>query len=120
MLGFSCVPSLRVLAFIFVAGGVLFSTTPVQGQELSSSQSPSEGPTHSSQLPDWAEPSSGTSGAEGSNTARINDQVRTKQPSLPDDPQQVPVDGGLALLAAAGAGYAVRRLNNEEKDEHED
>lgn len=28
----------------------------------------------------------------------------------PPPPEQIPVDGGLALLAAAGAGYAVRKL----------
>ena len=31
-------------------------------------------------------------------------------PSLPNAPQQVPVDGGLSLLALAGAAYGVRRL----------
>jgi len=31
-------------------------------------------------------------------------------PDLPDDPPIVPVDGGLALLALAGAGYAAHRL----------
>ena len=31
-------------------------------------------------------------------------------PSMPGDPSQVPVDGGLGWLAAAGAAYAVRRL----------
>jgi hypothetical protein len=38
-------------------------------------------------------------------------------PTLPGGPTQVPVDGGLALLAAAGAGYAVRKLKNDEDDE---
>jgi hypothetical protein len=27
------------------------------------------------------------------------------------------VDGGIALLAAAGAGYAVRKLNEDDDDE---
>jgi hypothetical protein len=31
----------------------------------------------------------------------------------------VPVDGGLAFLAAAGAGYAVRKLNEEDEDGEE-
>lgn len=31
-------------------------------------------------------------------------------PPPPPAPEQVPIDGGLALLAAAGAGYAVRKL----------
>lgn len=31
-------------------------------------------------------------------------------PSFPTAPAQVPIDGGLSLLAAAGAAYAARRL----------
>jgi len=45
--------------------------------------------------------------------------MQTNQPSLPGDPNQVPVDGGLALLAAAGAGYAVRKLNEDEEDDED-
>lgn len=31
-------------------------------------------------------------------------------PTLPDDPEgNVPIDGGLSLLVAAGVGYAVKR-----------
>lgn len=35
-------------------------------------------------------------------------------PGTPDDPgpPEVPIDGGLGLLAAAGAAYAARRLRN--------
>jgi len=44
-------------------------------------------------------------------------QMNSTPPTLPDDPPQVPVDGGLALLAAAGAGYAVRKLNEEDEDD---
>ena len=40
--------------------------------------------------------------------------METNGPPPGDVP--VPVDGGLALLAAAGAGYAVRRLSEEEED----
>ena len=39
------------------------------------------------------------------------------QPSFPDDPQQIPVDGGLALLTAAGAGYAIKRYRDKQKNE---
>jgi hypothetical protein len=46
--------------------------------------------------------------------------MQTKDaPSLPGSPDQVPVDGGLALLAAAGAGYAVRKLNQDEEDDED-
>ena len=38
------------------------------------------------------------------------------QPSFPDDPQQIPVDGGLALLTAAGAGYALKNFRDKQKN----
>ncbi|MFA5669525.1 MAG: hypothetical protein WC967_09775 [Balneolaceae bacterium] len=31
-------------------------------------------------------------------------------PGLPGAPSQAPIDGGLALLAAAGGGYALNKL----------
>lgn len=34
-------------------------------------------------------------------------------PSFPDKPKQTPIDGGLALLAAAGAGYAIKKLKDQ-------
>jgi hypothetical protein len=37
------------------------------------------------------------------------------QPGFPDDPAAVPVDGGLTLLAAAGAAYGVNRLRQRRK-----
>ena len=37
------------------------------------------------------------------------------QPSFPDDPDQIPIDGGLVLLFAAGSGYALRKLNVKKK-----
>lgn len=36
-------------------------------------------------------------------------------PGLPD-PDQAPIDGGLALLAAAGCGYAIKKLRDPEKE----
>lgn len=36
-------------------------------------------------------------------------------PSLPNAPQQAPIDGGLALLAASGGAYAWNRLRKREK-----
>ncbi|MEM9996379.1 MAG: hypothetical protein AAF809_01665 [Bacteroidota bacterium] len=35
-------------------------------------------------------------------------------PTLPGGPTQVPIDGGLGLLALAGAGYAVRKLKQRQ------
>ena len=70
-----------------------------------------------SDLPDWAEPAQ----PQSRNTARPGQESAQKNaadpPPLPDPPSRVPVDGGLALLAAAGAGYAVRKLNEEDDDE---
>lgn len=37
------------------------------------------------------------------------------QPGMPGAPTQSPIDGGLALLALAGTGYAVRKLRRNEK-----
>lgn len=36
-------------------------------------------------------------------------------PALPGAPTQAPIDGGLAVLAAAGGTYAWRRLRTAEK-----
>ena len=39
------------------------------------------------------------------------------QPSLPTNPDQVPIDGGLGLLAAAGGAYAIKKLRDKRKSE---
>lgn len=71
--------------------------------------------THSStRLPSWAEPSSPSPSRTSSPSYEKN--ATTNAPSLPSDPDKVPVDGGLALLAAAGAGYAVRKLQDGDGD----
>ena len=36
-------------------------------------------------------------------------------PELPMKPKKTPIDGGLALLAAAGGGYAIKKLREKEK-----
>jgi hypothetical protein len=40
----------------------------------------------------------------------------------PVDPDDVPIDGGLSILAAAGAAYAVKKYRDgrKKKEEHED
>lgn len=38
--------------------------------------------------------------------------VAQTPPTLPAKPTQNPVDGGLALLAAAGGAYAINKLRN--------
>ena len=38
-------------------------------------------------------------------------------PMLPLSPDQAPIDGGLGLLAAAGGGYALKKLRDRKKAE---
>lgn len=39
------------------------------------------------------------------------------QPGLPGAPDQAPIDGGLGLLAAGGAAYAMKKLKDKRKAE---
>ncbi len=39
------------------------------------------------------------------------------QPSLPTNPNQAPIDGGLGLLAAAGGAYAYKKLKGKKNQE---
>lgn len=41
--------------------------------------------------------------------------VAFAQPTIPTDPQGVPVDGGLSILLGAGIGYGVKKLNDHRK-----
>jgi hypothetical protein len=36
-------------------------------------------------------------------------------PMLPAEPAQSPIDGGLAVLAAAGGAYAIKKLRDKKK-----
>jgi len=108
-------------------GGLLFAAAPALSQEVrdrerAAPQEPSASESTSPNLPEWAEPSDPStaqqSGTKNDSYSSSSDgTVQTRAPSVPGDPDQVPVDGGLALLAAAGAGYAVRRLRKEEEEE---
>jgi hypothetical protein len=42
--------------------------------------------------------------------------VLMAQPNLPAAPSQAPIDGGLSLLAAAGGGYAIKKLRDRKKE----
>ena len=63
-------------------------------------------PASAQSLPDWAAPAT--------------PQAQAQMPPPPPGggtgtaPTQVPLDGGLALLALAGAGYAARKLRQSE------
>jgi hypothetical protein len=73
----------------------------------------------SSNLPDWAEPSAEQPrDLRGDSSPQSADaKANAAPPDPPDNPSRIPVDGGIALLAAAGAGYAVRKLNEDDDDE---
>ena len=46
-------------------------------------------------------------------------EVVMSQPSLPSNPPQAPIDGGLGLLAAAGGAYAYKKLKGKKNEEEE-
>ncbi len=58
-------------------------------------------------VPDWASPSVPEAPMEASNI---------QAPTPPVTPPIVPLDGGLSLLALAGAGYAAKRLRGRRAD----
>ena len=55
-------------------------------------------------LPDWASPSASAA------PALPADNFGPGPPPPPPPPPPVPIDGGLSLLALAGAGYATKKL----------
>lgn len=118
---------LRLSTLLIVAGMLTLSVRgPVRAQayqdgdreERQQFRRPGQGPS-ASNLPEWAKPSSPHGSLEEETGSSVDGTMQTNQPTLPGDPEQVPVDGGLALLAAAGAGYAVRKLNEEEEEDDE-
>lgn len=66
-------------------------------------------------VPDWAAPSGGVATEAPSNSGG----GVPPPPGGGDAPPQVPIDGGLSLLALAGGAYAVRRLRKKGKREDE-
>jgi hypothetical protein len=76
-------------------------------------------------LPSWAAPNSSAPGPESSwSTSGTTGEVPTPQtssgPGFPEPPQEVPISGtGLAVLAAAGALYAVRNLKTDGEAEND-
>jgi len=43
------------------------------------------------------------------------DLAMAQPPTFPTEPPQAPIDGGLTILAAGGAAYAVNKLRNRKK-----
>lgn len=62
-------------------------------------------------VPSWAAPSA--SNPYESNGPAIE---AVDGPGLPGNPTPVPLDGGLGLLALAGAGYAAKKLRDRRAD----
>lgn len=60
-------------------------------------------------VPDWAAPQAAAPAAPSA----LNNVA---PPNPPAAPAPVPVDGGLALLAIAGAGYATKKLRARRAD----
>jgi hypothetical protein len=44
---------------------------------------------------------------------------RADDPGLPGDDPDVPIDGGILVLLAAGIYYGVKKIQNRKKDEYE-
>ncbi|MEM6326560.1 MAG: hypothetical protein AAF791_05525 [Bacteroidota bacterium] len=65
------------------------------------------------QVPSWAE--SGST-AETSEAPVAEERMGPGPPPPPPPPPGVPIDGGLGLLALAGAGYAAHRLRRRRED----
>ena len=66
-------------------------------------------------VPDWAD-----SGSFERSDDQKHGGVQMNAPGPPDNPSRIPVDGGLTLLALAGAGYAARKLRNRGEDDETD
>ena len=46
-------------------------------------------------------------------------ELAIAQPRVPPEPSQAPIDGGLAILAAAGGAYALKKLRDRNKNDLE-
>jgi len=116
----ACIPVLLALALLVVGMQPSVATAqmtdrPDRGPEAS--QQPLRSPDASTRLPSWAEPS-GTEGSEFRGSSDLGAQSNNGAP-LPEPPDDIPVDGGLSLLALAGAGYAARKLRQSSDDDDE-
>lgn len=95
-----------VLMLFGIALVTLPSTAHAQAQSDRGGQSVQGG---AQSLPSWAEPQDARTSKDSS---PIEDDLTPTAPPPPDDPSRVPVDGGLSLLALAGAGYATKKLRD--------
>jgi hypothetical protein len=119
----ACIPVLLALALLVVgmqpsvANAQVSdrpSDRPGQGPEMNHRQL--RGPDASTRLPSWAEPNL--------EQPPSRDQLPSQSPgpitnAPPPGGEPIPVDGGLSLLALAGAGYAARKLRQSSDEEGE-
>ena len=73
----------------------------------------------STRLPDWAD--SGSFDEDGADRYDFGAEMHNAPgPPGDDDPTFIPVDGGLSLLALAGAGYAAHKLRRRDDEDGEE
>jgi hypothetical protein len=117
----ACIPVLLALALLVVGiqpsvANAQVSDRPGQGPEMNNRQLRS--PDASTRLPSWAEPAPRKDGSVRGPAGEL-DEPTTNAPVFDPPQQEVPVDGGLSLLALAGAGYAARKLRQSSDEEDE-
>lgn len=66
-------------------------------------------------VPSWAESSNRSPGGGRNQAANTGDATTNATPPPPDDPDSLPVDGGLIWLVLAGGGYAGWKLGFTEE-----
>lgn len=101
-----------------VCGGEATAQVPERSPESAPTMDrprPSQ-PDASRQLPSWAEPNAGRPSDRGQEP-RDRPGPITNAP--PPGGEPVPVDGGLSLLALAGAGYAARKLRQSSGEDED-
>lgn len=109
------------ISLVYLTGGDVFAQTPTNEPSPTFTR-PSLGnstpsPGDPVKLPAWAKPSVRSTAPGVESLPGSPDPVPKDGPGLPEPPTAVPVPGaGLALLAAAGAALAYRRLRDEEAD----
>ena len=72
----------------------------------------------STRLPDWAD--SGSFDEDGAERYDFGAETNQGPAPPPPPPERVPVDGGLSLLALAGAGYAAHKLRRRDEDDDDE
>lgn len=109
MLGLMLVASSGALAPSAVAQSS-WDTAPAPSDERSQYESPRPDDPAGTGLPDWADSGASAGDSDWSSGGAVADGVEMNNEDPPAPPPQLPVDGGLSLLALAGAGYAANRL----------